>query len=199
MGSTASYYGLQPIEDVGGSIRGKAVKVTLTTNSSTGFFNGDLVHMASGVVTPVTATPTTTQNGNTPWGVFIGAEWTNNQGPQYTQFFPANGYTANSGFGPITFYILNEPDVRMKVRADGPVAYTSVGLNAQLGNFSAGSTTTGNSAVNLVSGTIANTATFGMKIIDIAPPPDNAPGDAFTDVIVVFNQNVHALRNVTGA
>jgi len=199
MGSTAAYYGLKPIYDVGGSVRGKVQMITLTSNSSTGFFNGDIVNVGAGVATPVTATPTTTRNGNTPWGIFIGANWTDATGqPNYTQYFPANGYTAYSAYGTITLEVVIDPDTMFKVRADGPVAYTDIGKNAPLGNFSAGNTATGNSGVNLVSGSINTTNTLGVKIVDIAPGPGNAAGDAYTEVICVWNQNVHAFRNILG-
>lgn len=199
MGSTAAYYGLRPITDVGGSIRGKLQAITLTSNSATGFFAGDIVNVGAGVATPVTATPTTTRNGNTPWGIFVGAEWTDASGtPQYTQSFPAGGYTAYSSYGTITLFVANDPDIQFQVRADGPVAYTDIGKNAPLGNFSAGNTATGNSGVNLVSGSINTTNTLGVKIIDIAPGPGNAAGDAYTDVICIWNQNVHAFRNILG-
>lgn len=200
MSSTAAYNGLQVTLDAGGSVHGQLTTYPLTSNSATGFFNGDLVHMAAGVLTPITATPTTTQNANTPWGIFVGAEWTDASGnPQYTQYFPAGGYTAYSAYGPINFKIATDPDVRFTVQANGTLDNTAVGLNAQLGNFSAGSTTTGNSGVNLVYNSPATTNTFGVKIIAIAPGPDNAAGDAYTKVICTWNQNVHALRNILGA
>lgn len=200
MGTTAAYYGLQPVQDVGASVRGKVTNYVLTANVATGFFNGDIVNIGIGVATPVTATPTTTRNGATPWGIFIGANWTDATGtPQYTNYFPANGYTAYSAYGEIKLQLICDPDVQFKVRADGPITYARIGLNAQLGNFSAGSTSTGNSGVNLVASSVATTNTFGVKIIDIAEGPGNAAGDAYTDVICVWNQNVHAFRNILGA
>ncbi len=200
MSATAAYNGLQVVYDAGGSVDGQVTSYPLTTNSATGFFNGDIVHMAAGVLTPVTATPTTSQTAATPWGIFIGANWTDASGkPQYTQYFPAGGYTAYSAYGPITLQIVTDPDIRFEVQADGAVTQAKIGLNAQLGNFSAGSTVTGNSGVNLVASSAATTNTFGVKIIDIAAGPDNAAGDAYTRVICIWNQNVHAFKNILGA
>jgi len=199
MGATASYYGLQPVFDAGGSVHGQITQVTLISNTATGFFNGDIVNVGVGVATPVAATPTTTRNGNTPWGIFVGANWTDASGtPQYTQYLPANAYTAYSAYGPITLQVVTDPDIRFKVRANGSVAYTAVGLNAPLG-FGGGSTATGNSGVYLIAASAATGNTLGVKIIDIAPGPDNAAGDAYTEVICVWNQNVHAQRNILGA
>lgn len=200
MSSTAAYNGLQVTLDAGGSVHGQLTSYPLTSNTATGFFNGDIVRMTSGVLTPTAATPTTTLGAATPWGIFVGAEWTDASGnPQYTQYFPAGGYTAYSAYGPITLKIATDPDVRFTVQADGSLGNTAVGLNAQLGNFGAGSTSTGNSGINLVASSVASTNTFGVKIIAIAPGPDNAAGDAYTKVICVWNQNVHALRNILGA
>jgi hypothetical protein len=199
MSATAAPYGLKPIYDVGGSVKGQVTMVTLGANTATGFFNGDIVNVGVGVATPVAATPTTTRNGNTPWGIFIGANWTDQNGrPQYTQYFPANGYTSYSAYGAITLEVVTDPDVRMMVQANGSIAYTAVGLNAPLTGFG-GSTVTGNSTVSLAASSAATTNTLAVKIIDIAPGPDNAAGDAYTDVIVIWNQNVHAFKNILGA
>jgi hypothetical protein len=200
MSATAGYNGLQVVFDTSSSVDGQVTSYPLTTNSATGFFNGDIVRMASGVITPVTATPTTTLGAATPWGIFIGAQYTDASGrPQYTQYFPANGYTSFSAYGTITLMVVNDPDVRFEVQADGAITQARIGLNAQLGNFSAGSTVTGNSGVNLVASSVATTNTFGVKIIDIAAGPDNAAGDAFTRVVCIWNQNVHAFKNILGA
>lgn len=200
MGATAAYYGLNPTIDAGGSIRGKIQQVTLTTNTATGFFYGDMVSLNSGVATPVAATPTTTRNTATPLGVFIGANWTDANGrPQFTKHFPGAGYTAYNAYGPIVLQVVVEPKATFRVRADGSIARTAIGLNAQLGNFGAGSTVTGRSGVNLVASSVALTATFAVKILDIAPGPDNAAGDAYTEVMCEFNQGVHAWDNATGA
>ncbi len=200
MATVAAYYGLEPVYDAGGSVTGQITSYPLTANVATGFFNGDLVHMAIGALTPITATPTTSQAATTPWGIFVGAQWINASGqPQYTNYFPADGYTSYSAYGTITLMVCTDPDIRFKVRADGPITQARIGLNVQLGNFSAGSTATGQSAVNAVASSVATTNTFGVKIIDIAPGPNNAAGDAYTDIICVWNQNVHAFRNILGA
>jgi hypothetical protein len=57
---------------------------------------------------------------------------------------------------------------------------------------------TGNSKVQLDHSSVAVTNTLAVKIIDIAPIVGNAAGDAFTDVICMFNQNVHSYRNILG-
>jgi hypothetical protein len=92
----------------------------------------------------------------------------------------------------------------MRVQADGPVQTSQQGMNAALGNFSQGSISTGNSKVNLVSGSIAATATLAVRIYgfvrDAAPSPGagSVPGDPFTDVLVVWNFGIDRYLNATG-
>lgn len=199
MSATSTPYGLEPTVLVGGSPQGVLRAITLTANVATGFFNGDIVNVGAGVATPVTATPTTTRNSNTPTGIFVGCSYFNDQKQLVNaQYFPANGYTSFNANGPITLFIVDNPDVQFRIQASGSVAYTDIGKNAALTNFSAGSTVTGNSKVQLNHSTIATTNTLGVKIIDIAPIVGNAAGDAFTDVICIFNQNVHSYRNILG-
>jgi len=199
MSATSTPYGLEPTVLAGGSPNGVIRSIVLTANVATGFFNGDIVNVGAGVATPVTATPTTTRNSNTPTGIFIGCTYFNDQ-KQFTpaNYFPANGYTSFNANGPITLLIADNPDVQFKIQASGSVAYTAIGKNAALTNFSSGSTSSGNSRVQLDAASVAVTNTLGVKIIDIAPIVGNAAGDAFTDVICVFNQNVHSYRNILG-
>lgn len=199
MSATSTPYGLEPTVLAGGSPNGVIRSILLTANVATGFFNGDVVNVGAGVATPVTATPSTTRNSNTPTGIFVGCTYFDTNRQFITaNFFPANGFTSFNANGPINLLIMDHPDVQFKVQANGSVAYTAIGKNASLTNFSNGSTTTGNSRVQLDAASIATTNTLGVRIIDIAPVLGNAAGDAFTDVICMWNQNVHAYRNILG-
>lgn len=200
MPTTSAPYGLIPIQLVGGGTSTAGVRqYKLLSNSSTGFFYGDIVNIGAGVATPVTATPTTTRNGNTPWGIFVGCSYYDTNGqPRYSQYLPANGYTTYNSYGDILLSVMDDPNMVMQVQASGSVANTDIGKNAALTNFSAGSTTTGNSKVQLDQSSINTTNTLGVKIIAIAPGPNNAAGDTYTDVWVRWNQNVHAYNNILG-
>lgn len=205
MSATASPYGLRYWgkingKDTGGTIR----EIPFTTNSSTGVFNGDIMNMASGVVTPLTATPTTTLGTTTPWGVCVGVRYTDPvlKQTQFAQYLPAGAITA--GYTNVFIRVIDDPDAVWVIQADGSVAATKIGLNAPLTGFSAGSTTTGNSAVKILSASIATSNTLGLKIIDLVNESSQAggnasqPGDAFTDCLCIWNQNVHAYRNILG-
>ena len=200
MPTTSAPYGLLPIQLTGGGQATAGIRqYKLLSNSSTGFFYGDIVNIGAGVATPVTATPTTTRNGNTPWGIFVGVNYYDTNGqPRWSQYLPANGYTTYSSYGDILLSVMDDPNAVMQVQASGSVANTDIGKNAALTNFSAGSTTTGNSKVQLDQSSINTTNTLGVKIIAIAPGPNNAAGDTYTDVWVRWNQNVHAYNNILG-
>lgn len=199
MSATSAPYGLKPATLIGGSPLGAYRTFPLIANTATGFFFGDIVNIGAGVATPVGATPTTTRNGNSPTGIFAGCSYTDQNGVfQSAPFLPANAFNTFGSFGPITLFIIDNPDVEFHIQASGPVANTDIGKNAALTNFGQGSTVTGNSRVQLNHSTIATTDTLGVKIIAIAPILGNAAGDAFTDVICRWNQNVHTYRNILG-
>ena len=69
--------------------------------------------------------------------------------------------------------------------------------NAALKTFT-GSTTTGNSALALDSGTIANTSTLAVRIVDFVESTTSTAGDAYTDCIVMWNLGVHSYMQADG-
>ncbi len=201
MPSTAAPYGLIPMDMAGGVPKGVANAYILTTNTATGFFEGDIVNIGAGVVTPIGATPTTARNGNSPWGVFSHCEYTTPAGFVVSNTFPAAGYTAYAALGPIRLFIYDDPYMEMKVQSSATVAATALGKKAALGNFGAGSTVTGKSAVYLDAATINTTNTLAVTIKRFSPDSvrgTGSPAETYVDLIVVWNQNVHALTNILG-
>jgi hypothetical protein len=81
-------------------------------------------------------------------------------------------------------YFYNDPNIVYEIQADGAVAQTSVGLEANLttANLTAGSTTTGLSQATLSSTIQATGVQAQMQIVDLAPLVDNAWGDSYTVV-----------------
>jgi hypothetical protein len=201
MATVASPYGLRPINLIGGqSFTGGTIrKYAMTVNSATGIFFGDIVAISDGEPAAISTTPTTSSVGIV--GVCVGVEYTDPslKYSQWAQFLPANA--VNSGYTNILISVIDDPDQLYQVQADGQVTAASIGNNAELGNFSAGSTTTGNSKITLESGTIANTATFAVRIVDLVDgaPTFSTPGDAYTDCIVKFNFGVHSYYQADGS
>jgi hypothetical protein len=95
-------------------------------------------------------------------------------------------------------YVADSPDLILETQEDavgGALAAASVGLNA---NFivGSGSTTTGQSGMELDSNTAATTNTLPLKVVGFVPRVDNEPGVANAKVMVTFN--THAYKNTTG-
>ena len=198
MASTATPYGLIPYELAGAALRGAARKFPIGANNTNAIYFGSPVSLNSGVITVIGATPTTTRNGNTPVGVFVGCEYTDPTGrPTWAQYLPANATTA--GYTNIYVYVVDDPRVVFKVQANGTVATTDLGKNAPLANVTSGSTTSGNSSCVLLAASINTTNTLAVKIIGFVDSVYSQPGDAYTDCLVIWNQGVHAYQNATGA
>jgi hypothetical protein len=200
MATTASPYGLLPLNLIGGqSFTGGSIRdYVMTTNSATAIFKGDIVQLgaaAAGQPTAMTATPTTSTRGLV--GVAVGVSYVDPvlKYQVYANFLPANAISA--GYTNVAIRVVEDPDQLYQVQADGSVGLGAIGKNAELTNFG-GSTTTGNSTIALESTTPANTATFAVRIVDLVNGPFSTPGDAKTDCIVKFNFGVHSYYQADG-
>jgi hypothetical protein len=191
MSATATPMGAEPVGTLSasGSYTGKVRHYKIASNDSTAIFYGDFVKMTSaGVVTLDTGT-----TALTPIGVFMGCSYTDPNTKQLTfsQFYPASTVASD-----IDAYVLNDPFVEMRMQGDATLAQTALGNNAAVVQ-TAGSTSIGRSRNAFDSSTIATTATLPLKLIEFVDGPDSSTGDAFTDVIVMFNVG-HQLLNTTG-
>lgn len=111
-------------------------------------------------------------------GIFVGVEFTDSTGkPNYSTFWPAGQVATN-----ITAWVYDDPDIVYEVQADGSVAQTAVGDQADVTNVA-------NNANGLSTCTLASTlAGAGVqaqfRIVGFSLAQDNLPGDAFTVVQV---------------
>jgi hypothetical protein len=191
MSATATPMGAEPVGTLSasGSYTGKVRHYKIASNDSTAIFYGDFVKMTSaGVVTLDNGT-----TALTPIGVFMGCSYTDPNTNQLTfsQFYPASTVASD-----ISAYVLNDPFVELKMQGDASLAQTALGNNAAVVQ-TAGSTSIGRSKNSVDASTIATTATLPVKIIEFVEGPDSEVGDAFTDVVVMFNVG-HQLLNTTG-
>jgi hypothetical protein len=205
MSQIAGPYGLRVLKNLGEGYFSGGMHTYRIANpatiATTGLFFGDPVGLQGGDVIPLTASPVAGVPGVI--GIFQGCSWQDPvRGFVNSQFLPAGLFS--SGASDVQCKVADYPQVVMRVQADGPVQPSQQGMNAALGNFSQGSTTTGNSKVNLVSASIAATATLAVRIFgfvrDAAPSPGagSMPGDPFTDVLVVWNFGIDRYLNATG-
>lgn len=178
MSATSAPFGLRPAFHPSGLDRAQALAGGIPSAYASDILKGQAVlYVAgSGVIEPVNAT------GDAVSGAFAGVEWTDTTGRRrVSNYWPAN--TAYQT-GSCVAYFYNDPNIVYEIQADGSVAQTAIGLDANLSNFAAGSNVTGLSQATL-NATVLSTGVQGqVQVLDLAPYPDNAWGDNFTIVRV---------------
>ncbi len=174
MSSTNAPFGLRPAFHPSGLDRAVALADGITSGYASNILKGQPVkYVTGGVIEPAAA-------GDAFVGAFAGVEWTDTTGRRrVSNYWPAN--TAYQT-GSCVAYFYNDPNIVYEVQAAGSLAQTSIGDEADLSNVTAGSATTGLSAATL-STTLAGAGNVAqMRIVGLAPYPDNAWGDSFTIV-----------------
>jgi len=199
MATTATPYGLRPINEVSGTpYAGATRKLPIASGFATNIFYGSVVVIAADgtiqLMTDIGSAADPFPAGTV--GVFMGCSYTDaTMGFVNRQSWPAN-QVANDALA----FIVDDPNVAFQMQADGAVAQAALGRNAPLANVQStttGSTLTGNSNVAL-DATVASTSGIAFRIVDFVNAPGSAVGDAFTDVIVKFNPVAHSYTNPTG-
>ena len=192
-------YGLKPVKRADGMPYAGAVthyKID-PAGEATNLFYGQVVILgADGYVALATASgaDATTNNlggsGVGALGVFVGCEYTNDQGQRIqSQYYPSG--TANGG--DIVAYVVDDPNVLFQAELDATAEQTMVGTNttfAAVQSTSTGSTSTGVSSSQL-DATVATTAK-AFKIVGL-----NAD-ESTTAVLVKFNPSFHRYTSDVG-
>jgi len=199
MATTATPYGLRPINEVSGtSYAGATRKLPIASGYGTNIFYGSIVVIAADGTIQL-MTDIGSQADQFPVGtvgVFMGCSYTDaTLGFVNRQMWPASTVAADA-----QAFIVDDPNVAFQMQADGAVAQAALGRNAPLANVQStttGSTITGNSNVAL-DATVASTSGIALRIVDFVDAPGSSVGDAFTDVIVKFNPIAHSYTNPTG-
>lgn len=190
MSSTASPYGMIPVLNQGAAYNTQGFDtVPILDGYTTSIFAGDVVKLASdGTVQKDTGTSTLT-----PLGVFMGCEYID---PSLGYLFETNWWPASTTTGYTTWpavpkaRVLTFPWGVFQIQANGPVAMSDVGANAAIVQTAgSGTSSFGRSRNALNASSINTTNTLPLRIIGLVDKPDNAWGDAYTDVLVVFNNN----------
>ena len=84
-----------------------------------------------------------------------------------------------------------------QIQGDGPVPMTALMDNAAIVQTAGNTTYPKKSRNALNTSSIATTSSLPLRIVGLVETPNNAWGDAYTDVLVVFNNN-QQLLNSTG-
>ena len=174
MSSTNAPFGLRPAFHPSGLDRAQALAGGIASAYNADILKGSPIKYATnGTIVPSTA-------GDVLTGAFAGVEWTDTTGRRrVSNYWPAN--TAYQT-GSCIAYFYNDANIVYEIQADGSLAQTSVGDEADLTNTTAGSNVTGLSQCTL-STTLKGAGNNGqMRIVDLAPLVDNAWGDSYTVV-----------------
>ncbi len=191
MASTASPYGLRPVNMLGGQVMTHGIRqYPIASGYNTALLNGDLVVPAiGGTITKFTGTTTAVPP---PVGVFVGVSYTD----PAMGFLNKNMWTAGTVAADAMAYIVDDPDALFEIQANGTLGQNALGTNAALVQ-NAGNTVLGVSHVALNAASIAAAATLPIRIVDFVDKQGFSQiGDAFTDVIVRIN--LHFNRTALG-
>ena len=183
MSSTNAPFGLRPAFHPSGLDRAQALAngiqaVSTSGNVSLGYattiLKGQPVKMDTGGYIVVAAA------GDAFLGAFAGVEWTDSTGRRRV----SNYWPANESFqvGSVVAYFYSDPNIVYEIQTDGTLTQAALGAEADLSNTTNGSTTTGLSQATLSISVVASPNTAQMRIVDIAPYPDNAWGDTYVIV-----------------
>jgi hypothetical protein len=173
-------FGARVVGKLGSGIaNGGMTEYAIASGASGNIFSGDLVKMTSAGTILVSGA------GDESIGIFRGCSFTNSSGETiFSSHFPTGTVSSD-----IVAFVVDDPNAVFEIQSAGSPAQTDVGLNADIA-FTAGSTKTGMSAVELSGTTAATTATF--RIMGFSSDPDNSTtGSANVNVIVKFNEHFY--------
>jgi hypothetical protein len=184
-------FGLKPSSKLGSNYNNEGVtEYKIASGASGNIFSGDLVKMAN------TGTILVAAAGDQALGVFRGCQYTDSSGDViFSPYWPDGTVTSDA-----VAFVVDDPNALFEVQsaATGSVVQTVVGNNADI-VYTAGSTITGISAVE-ISGTTAATSAQ-LRIVGVSTDPENSTlgtGSASTNVNLIVKINEHFYAQTTG-
>lgn len=178
MSATSQPVGLQPVFHPSGTIRQDSQINGVASGYATALYSGTPVKRTTDGTLIAVAT-----GADSAIGVFMGCEFTSAGNRFILPYWPASQTYDSNTNEPMIAYFTSDPNIIYEGQADGTLAATTIGEGINLANASQGSVYTGQSTQALNHTTTgATAATF--EVLNLAPYPDNAWGDAFTKVRV---------------
>lgn len=179
MSTTSAPFGLQPIYHPSGSVRPQAF--TLTDSYGTQILQNQPVKIdgTTGTLVPAAI-------GDAFIGVFQGCEYTDADGRRrVTNKWIASNYGTN-----IIAYATSDPYIVYQIQTNATMAVTAIGGQYNTTAITAGSTTTGLSALMLDTATTnPSSANNQMRVVGITPSADNNWDDSFVIVQVEISKH----------
>lgn len=180
MSTTSQPFGLRPAYSPSGTLRPAAY--TIVTGYAANILQNQPVKIAADGSIQDAAI------GDRFIGTFQGVEFTDSDGRRRV----SNKWTASLAATDIVAYVTLDPTMVYEIQANGSIALTDIGSQADFTTITAGSTVTGLSALMLDQATLTNSGNASLRIIGVAPGSDNAFGDNFTivQVQIAEHQNI---------
>ena len=190
MANNDKAFGLRPLGNLAGTGAQKQYGYEIADNQAGAIFQGDLVTLKDGYILQFNPAAHTAAVG-----VFNGCFYNDptTQKPTFINYYPGS---INITQGKIVADVLDDPSQMFILQNDGTSAVTDYGKNADI-VIGTGNTTTGLSANELDTSTIANTAALNLKIIGLWDVPNNAVG-ANAVVVVKINEHLYGSAGVAG-
>jgi hypothetical protein len=190
MSATNAPFGLRPAFHPSGLDRAQALANGIQAVSTSGINNvGYATTILKGQ--PVKYDPAgyivVAAAGDAFVGAFAGVEWTDTTGRRRV----SNYWPANESFqtGSVVAYFYNDPNIVYEIQTNATIAQTGLNSQYDFADITAGSTTTGLSQARLGVSTGTTSAVAQLRVVDIAPYPDNAWGDPFVIVRVTISEH----------
>lgn len=191
MANQDAAFGLKPSSKLGSNVNSEGTtEYSIASGASGNIFSGDPVKMAN------TGTILVAGAGDQLLGVFRGCRYTNSSGEViYSSYWP-NGTVSSDAVA----FVVDDPNALFEVQsaATGSVVQTVVGNNADI-VYAAGSTSDGQSAVE-ISGTTAATSAQ-LRIVGFSGDPENntlGTGSQSANVNMIVKINEHFYAQTTG-
>ena len=190
MANVDKAFGLRPQGNLSATGAQKQYGYLIADNQSGAIYQGDLVTLYDGYV--VKFAPGT---HTAALGVFNGCNYIDPSTgkPTWKNFYPGS---VNITAGTIQADVIDDPNQLFTIQVDESVAQTDIGKNADVVG-TGGSSTTGQSTMELDSSTIANTAALNLKIVGLFDVPGNSFGTNAV-VVVKINEHLYGSAGVAG-
>ena len=185
MSATSAPFGLRPAYHPSGLDRAQGLANIIESGYAANILKGQAVKLtaAAGYVVVAAA-------GDPLYGVFDGVEWTDTTGRRRVSNYWPTGTAYQTG--SLIAYIWTDPQVVYEIQATGAIPQTAIGQEYDISNATAGSTTTGLSQCTMDTTAASANNSKQLRVIDLAPYPGNAWGDAYTIVRVQIAENQYA-------
>lgn len=180
MTATAAPFGFEPAYQLGGNVIPDGVFNGIASGYASNIYLGDPIsYNTSGNIIIGTTTGAIT-------GVFAGCTYKTASG--LTVSFGNWPASTTYQTGTMVAYIFRDPEIEYRVQANGSVAQTAVGDQANTVNPGTGNDYTRLSSSALNSSLAGASSTGQWIVVGLEERPDNAWADAFTIVRVKLNQ-----------